>query len=121
MLGPIFIPEDCHLCTEISKRRTIMQATVLLTPHGFLLIRWLFFQSQKTHIVEGCTALIFRGDSRTVRARGAKGSMAPPDFGISVNTILTRKAGYAHHIITCPFPQPPRIFRPSYGPGKYSH
>ena len=33
MLGPIFmgvshcIPEDCHLCTEISKRRTIMQAT----------------------------------------------------------------------------------------------
>ena len=33
MLGPIFmgvaaIPEDCHLCTEISKRRTIMQATV---------------------------------------------------------------------------------------------
>ena len=22
------IPEDCHLCTEISKRRTIMQATV---------------------------------------------------------------------------------------------
>ena len=23
------IPEDCHLCTEISKRRTIMQATVI--------------------------------------------------------------------------------------------
>jgi hypothetical protein len=23
------IPEDCHLCTEISKRRTIMQATVV--------------------------------------------------------------------------------------------
>ena len=23
------IPEDCQLCTEISKRRTIMQATVL--------------------------------------------------------------------------------------------
>ena len=22
------IPEDCHLCTEISKRQTIMQATV---------------------------------------------------------------------------------------------
>ena len=35
MLGPIFmgvaaIPEDCHLCTEISKRRTIMQATVTI-------------------------------------------------------------------------------------------
>ena len=27
------IPEDCHLCTEISKRRTIMQATVA---QGFL-------------------------------------------------------------------------------------
>ena len=24
------IPEDCHLCTEISKRRTIMQATVVV-------------------------------------------------------------------------------------------
>ena len=32
MLGPYSwvaaIPEDCHLCTEISKWRTIMQATV---------------------------------------------------------------------------------------------
>ena len=25
------MPEDCHLCTEISKRRTIMQATVVST------------------------------------------------------------------------------------------
>ena len=34
MLGPIFMGgskrEDCHLYTEISKRRTIMQATVWL-------------------------------------------------------------------------------------------
>ena len=36
MMGPVFmgvtalsaLPEDCQLCTEISKRRTIMQATV---------------------------------------------------------------------------------------------
>ena len=34
MLGPILmgdrIPGNCHLCTEISKRRTIMQATVVV-------------------------------------------------------------------------------------------
>ena len=37
MLGLIFmmsaIPEDCHLCTEISKRRTIMHATVALNAY----------------------------------------------------------------------------------------
>jgi hypothetical protein len=26
------IPEDCHVCTDISKRRTIMQATVFPFP-----------------------------------------------------------------------------------------
>jgi hypothetical protein len=46
------IPEDCHLCTEIGKRRTIMQATVyyfitvFLTSHVFLLI-WFFWSEVK--------------------------------------------------------------------------
>jgi hypothetical protein len=35
------IPEDCHLCTEISKRRTIMQATVTDYVHTLLFVIWM--------------------------------------------------------------------------------
>ena len=39
---------------------------------------------------------------RAVKARGAVGAMASPDFGRSVNPISIRGVDYAHHIITCP-------------------
>ena len=47
--------------------------------------------------------------------QGANAPAPPPDFGRSVNPIPTRdRACHALHIIT----PPPRIFRPSLGPGE---
>jgi hypothetical protein len=42
---------------------------------------------------------------RAVGAGGARGAMASPDFGRSVNPISTRGADYTHHITTVPPPQ----------------
>ena len=42
------IPEDCHICTEISKKRTIMQATVnIFFSFGLIFEQsWLFLSKQ---------------------------------------------------------------------------
>ena len=56
---------------------------------------------------------------RPVVPGGARGAMAPPDFGRSVDPISTREgvSDYAWHW----HPPPPSIFRPSYDPDWIIH
>ena len=43
------------------------------------------------------------------RQRGARGALAPPVFGQTVNPISTRGADYTYHSTTSPPPPPPGI------------